>query len=707
MAPEQQRRQLQVRLDAPLPLNDLAAASASPFSTLAKFVCVMERLTSVAGCSTGSDPDGTLRFAGKASLDKHGVAFSSGSVYHISMDQLSPRRIVGVGQYGVVQLVRHLPSGVDMAIKEIRLQLDETKMSQIIMELQILHSSHCPHIIDFYGAFFIESCVYMCVEFMDGGSLDKLCGGGIEESVLVQIALAVVRGLSFLKTEMSIMHRDVKPTNILVNSSGQIKLCDFGVSGQLVQSLAKTNVGCQPYMAPERITSRDSSRYSSKSDIWSLGISLVELGSGKYPFPPSIYDSILAQLNVIVCGESPNLPEDGFSADAREFIAACLEKDPDQRPPYSQLQQMQWLAGTEPDAIVVGEWDSTLRHISGATMLGLLLAQVMALAKTLMVAILRLGPIPRHVAFVMDGNRRFARRRSLSTGDGHKLGSKQLLETLDWCLKLGISVVTVYAFSIENFKRPKEEVDLLMKLAEENFRDFVDRRILGRKELLPPSVRQAACRSMVQTRQNKNAVLNICCPYTSQDEMMVAVKDVICGVREGWIRDSDISVDLVERCLLTEESPPVDILVRTSGEARLSDFLLWQVARDCSVCFLDKFWPEFSFWDMLPILLRYQAGFARQQISRIEARARSSQMVDLPARCLRKGSTSSSDGSSAPGDASDTSSDAAPRPARLLSRTPEQDDYDDSEPAEQQKRLDAFCAHVYAARMKETEVGAQ
>ena len=165
--------------------------------------------------------------------------------------------------------------------QEIRLELDESKLNGIIMELDILHRAKAPEIVEFYGAFTIESCVYYCMEYMNAGSLDTLTGGGkpvkagepevddgkaaerVPEAVLRRITAAMVRGLRFLKDELQIMHRgmsncsdaesslieDVKPTNVLINKKGEVKLCDFGVSGQLEQSLAKTNIGCQSYMA--------------------------------------------------------------------------------------------------------------------------------------------------------------------------------------------------------------------------------------------------------------------------------------------------------------------------------------------------------------------------------------------------------------------------------------------------------------------------
>jgi mitogen-activated protein kinase kinase len=196
-------------------------------------------------------------------------------------------------------------SGVVMAMKEIRLELDESKFTTILKELVILHECVSPYIIDFYGAFFQEGAVYMCIEYMDGGSIDKLYVGGIPEPVLRKITYATIMGLKTLKDDHNIIHRDVKPTNILVNSRGQVKICDFGVSGNLVASIAKTNIGCQSYMAPERISGGGMSAagavggtYSVQSDIWSLGLTIIECAMGRYPYPPEVSSTIFSQLSV-------------------------------------------------------------------------------------------------------------------------------------------------------------------------------------------------------------------------------------------------------------------------------------------------------------------------------------------------------------------------------------------------------------------------
>lgn len=139
--------------------------------------------------------------------------------------------------------------------------------------------------------------------------------------------------------------KDVKPTNILVNNKGEVKLCDFGVSGQLERSLAKTNIGCQSYMAPERIQGEHQgqvSAYTVSSDVWSLGLTLIEFALGRYPFPPETYSNIFAQLTAIVHGDPPELPE-SYSPVARAFVASCLLKVAEKRPTYAQLLEHPFL----------------------------------------------------------------------------------------------------------------------------------------------------------------------------------------------------------------------------------------------------------------------------------------------------------------------------------------------------------------------------
>ncbi|ANZ74177.1 BA75_01438T0 [Komagataella pastoris] len=289
---------------------------------------------------------GSLNFSGKASVHSKGIDFSSGSSFRISLDDLEYIEELGRGNYGTVSKVLHKPTNVIMAMKEVRLELDESKFRQILMELEILHNCVSNCIVDFYGAFLVEGAVYMCIEYMNGGSLDKIYADvGIPEPQLAYITKCVVSGLKTLKDKHNIIHRDVKPTNILVNDQGKVKLCDFGVSGNLVASMARTNIGCQSYMAPERIKSvnPDDISYTVQSDIWSLGLSILEMAKGCYPYPPETYDNIFSQLSAIVDGEPPTLPEGKFSPEAQDFVAQCLQKDAKLRPTYALLEKHPWL----------------------------------------------------------------------------------------------------------------------------------------------------------------------------------------------------------------------------------------------------------------------------------------------------------------------------------------------------------------------------
>ncbi|CAD7672727.1 unnamed protein product [Nyctereutes procyonoides] len=188
------------------------------------------------------------------------------------------RDTLGHGNGGTVYKAYHVPSGKILAVKVILLDITLELQKQIMSELEILYKCDSSYIIGFYGAFFVENRISICTEFMDGGSLDVY--RKIPEHVLGRIAIAVVKGLTYLWS-LKILHRDVKPSNMLVNTRGQVKLCDFGVSTQLVNSIAKTYVGTNAYMAPERISGE---QYGIHSDVWSLGISFMEL-LPEYPEP--------------------------------------------------------------------------------------------------------------------------------------------------------------------------------------------------------------------------------------------------------------------------------------------------------------------------------------------------------------------------------------------------------------------------------------
>ncbi|KAG2419530.1 hypothetical protein HFD88_004326 [Aspergillus terreus] len=345
--------------------------------------------------------------------------------------------------------------------------------------------------------------------------------------------------------------------------------------------------------------------------------------------------------------------------------------------------------------------------------------------RELLVGAIRQGPVPQHVAFVMDGNRRFARTHGIETVEGHNLGFEALARILEVCYRSGVKVVTIYAFSIENFKRSKFEVDALMEMARVKLSqmaqhgEILDRygakvRVLGRLDLLRPDVLAAVNRAMDMTSNNGDCVLNICFPYTSRDEITGAIRDTVteyskplrsagspsAGQRtpfsethialniraqnlnsKGEEMNSDVesasessmqsddgaarqdpakiyesgssfsssttlhlggnhdgstlkavtagkggdterpvfmSPETITRQtltshLLTKDNPPLDLLVRTSGVERLSDFMLWQCHEDTEIVFLDVLWPEFDLWHFLPVLLGWQRRVSKMR----------------------------------------------------------------------------------------------
>ncbi|KAH9819922.1 kinase-like domain-containing protein [Melampsora americana] len=190
---------------------------------------------------------------------------------------------IGAGNGGTVCKAIHVPTKLIMARKLVHIDAKPSVRRQILRELQIMHDCRSPFIVSFYGAYLQDPHICMCMEHMDKGSLDNIYkkSGPIPEPILGKITVAVVSGLNYLYDAHRIIHRDVKPSNVLFNSQGQIKICDFGVSGELINSIADTFVGTSTYMSPERI---QGAQYTVKSDVWSLGITLIELALGRFPF---------------------------------------------------------------------------------------------------------------------------------------------------------------------------------------------------------------------------------------------------------------------------------------------------------------------------------------------------------------------------------------------------------------------------------------
>ncbi|KAH0559443.1 hypothetical protein GP486_004041 [Trichoglossum hirsutum] len=288
----------------------------------------------------------------------------------------------------------------------------------------------------------------------------------------------------------------------------------------------------------------------------------------------------------------------------------------------------------------------------------------------------------------MDGNRRFARRSHIETVEGHNLGFEALARVLEVCYKSGVKVVTIYAFSIENFKRSKYEVDALMDMARVKLAqmaqhgDLLDRygasiRVLGQRELVKPDVLESIDRAVKLTCHNDRAILNVCFPYTSRDEITTAIRATVqeystprssvpslmpfpesriasnirnrkssttssettstdtppnsddLGLEDSASASSDdatlhpdsppslhassrfpnpetITESTLDAHLFTADNPPLDLLIRTSGVERLSDFMLWQCHENTEIVFLECLWPEFDLWHFLPVLIEWQ-----------------------------------------------------------------------------------------------------
>ncbi|XP_011263510.1 dual specificity mitogen-activated protein kinase kinase dSOR1 [Camponotus floridanus] len=303
---------------------------------------------------------------------------------------------LGAGNGGVVMKVRHKKYGLIMARKLIHLEVKPAIKKQIIRELKVLHECNFAHIVGFYGAFYSDGEISICMEYMDGGSLDLILkkAGRIPESILGTITSAVLKGLSYLRDKHAIMHRDVKPSNILVNSAGEIKICDFGVSGQLIDSMANSFVGTRSYMSPERL---QGTHYSVQSDVWSLGLSLVEMAIGMYPIPPpdektlaSIFGlqsvqppaenpvtnsvptpttqspghsassprpmAVFELLEYIVNEPPPKLPPGIFSDAFMDFVDRCLKKNPAERADLKTLMNHEWIKKAESENVDFAGW---------------------------------------------------------------------------------------------------------------------------------------------------------------------------------------------------------------------------------------------------------------------------------------------------------------------------------------------------------------
>ncbi|MDR3075320.1 MAG: di-trans,poly-cis-decaprenylcistransferase [Candidatus Methanoplasma sp.] len=231
------------------------------------------------------------------------------------------------------------------------------------------------------------------------------------------------------------------------------------------------------------------------------------------------------------------------------------------------------------------------------------------------------GPMPKHIAMIMDGNRRYA--AELLDGDsneGHRRGEEKIEEMLEWCLELNIPHVTVYAFSTENFKRDKDEVDFIMKLSEAALYRMADNRkihekrvrirVFGDRSTLPESVKEAIKYADERTSSYTEFNFNVAMAYGSRQEIVSAVRNIARKVADHELELDDISEELFSEHLYTSDIPDPDLVLRTSGEIRISNFLLWQLAYS-ELYFSDVYWPGFRYIDLLRAIRSYQQRVRR------------------------------------------------------------------------------------------------
>lgn len=222
--------------------------------------------------------------------------------------------------------------------------------------------------------------------------------------------------------------------------------------------------------------------------------------------------------------------------------------------------------------------------------------------------------LPQHIAIIMDGNGRWAKNRDQERTYGHKNAINAVRSAIRGCNEIGISYLTLYAFSTENWNRPADEVNTLMNLlsttlleeSEELYSKGIRIHTIGDLERLPENVREQLYNIMELTKNNTKGNLVLALSYGSQKEILNAVKSISKKVKTGEINEEDIDEKLFENHLYTKEIPPVDLLIRTSGEVRISNFLLWQIAY-AELQFLDIFWPDFTEEHLYQCIINYQS----------------------------------------------------------------------------------------------------
>lgn len=221
--------------------------------------------------------------------------------------------------------------------------------------------------------------------------------------------------------------------------------------------------------------------------------------------------------------------------------------------------------------------------------------------------------MPRHIGIIMDGNRRWAKAKGMSVSSGHKEGAKTLEKIVRYANKIGLEYITVYAFSTENWKRAEEEVKALMMLLQNYLDDYSKRadtenirvKILGNIETLSAGMQKSIKNCMERTKNNTGVTFNIALNYGGRDELVKAIKKIASQVKNSEIQIEDITEELIANSLYTKGEPEPDLIVRTSGEKRLSGFLTWQSVYS-EILFIDKNWPDFEEEDLNDAIIEFQ-----------------------------------------------------------------------------------------------------
>ncbi|GLG97080.1 Dual specificity mitogen-activated protein kinase kinase hemipterous [Gryllus bimaculatus] len=294
-------------------------------------------------------------------MKMNGILNINGKKYQTEIKDLEHLGELGNGTCGHVVKMLHKPSQTIIAVKQMRRSGNSEENKRIIMDLDVVLKSHdCPFIVQCLGCFITESDVWICMELM-ATCFDKLLKRlrkAIPEDILGKVTYATVKALHYLKETHGVIHRDVKPSNILLDEKGNVKLCDFGISGRLVDSKAKTrSAGCAAYMAPERIDPPDPAKpdYDIRADVWSLGITLVELATGTFPYKDCKTD--FEVLTKVLQDDPPSLPDDqSFSTDFDSFVN--LTKNYKNRPKYRKLLDHPFMKKYETETcnVDVAEW---------------------------------------------------------------------------------------------------------------------------------------------------------------------------------------------------------------------------------------------------------------------------------------------------------------------------------------------------------------